>query len=1831
MSNSISSYRRGLPQEYGPQRTIYRIILCLVLAFAILIPARLAAEYKTEFADTVVLSSGDLPYNVPQSNLLILTSGNLHASGTAINVGDRNDIMIDGGGDTIFFGSGEGDFVHGVRMSYSPERIQIKNLTLIHDVPDATLAEDCSPIHLYGDDSVWVKNVNMVSRGVEGNCIDATTKYGNGISNLWVEDCECDNRAHSYYSRNADPAAAFRVCADISTLGAGEYTGKFENVTVTRTPHSAIYAVGGSDNRPVMIIHDCSLTVDAHNDMYDTTNATVFHSSGDPFAISVFRLGAGSQIYNNVIRSGEQYEGGQGMMIQGAQGTASNPVEIYNNDVQVHCGPTQSDLRYGGDGKSIGFYLRWPEGDSKMSNCYVKIRDNIFKTYADALTDLDNGGTAHTGGSAQGIRIHADSGFHNCELVNNRVFAMRSDSLVDTGYVETVAAMIAKVDTNRSDSYALTHMQDVHDNVFKGNYYFSLTSPLYIGSVAQHLLGGGNLIMYADTLHCPEAAGGNTSVEFPQYGTFRYSSTGSRLIDYTYLGYSNDEDIKWGNINTDCNGLGKDLRYDRIATIKVEDDQGNDLSGATVTIVNNYGQLVASGSTDSFGEFTDTVTYKARHYNSPYDDGSCYWEDSLLFNDFTIKAKYGGDSSITTLAINAETAFPFNMSLNGDVPANNPPSTPLLASPSNGASLEDLTPVLTINNSSDTDGDALTYSFQVSSNSSFTSIVAQTSGLSEGGGSTTSWTISPNLSDGNGYYWRVRAYDGEDYSGWSSSRTFSVNLPNNVPSTPVLASPSDGATLDNLTPVLTVNNSSDSDGDALTYSFQVSSNSSFTAIVAQTSDLSEGGGSTTSWTVSPDLSNGNSYYWRVRAYDGENYSAYSQTWAFNIDYTNPNDPPTPPVSEQPPAGDSVDSPNPILVVTNSVDADGDDLYYHFEVWHDLDQNFVKASLPLPEGSGSTTSWQVDTALEDGEYYWRARTYDGQDYADWTQWSNFYVETSQPNEPPSTPALADPDDGAVLTSTAPVLTTGNSTDPDGDDLRYSFQVALSSDFSSIEAQVSNLSEGSGDNTSWTVSPELLDGNAYYWRVRAYDGTDYSNWSDSRSFSIEVPNNSPSIPVLASPDDSSSVEILRPVLTLNNSNDPEGDVLVYDIQISTSQTFMIPLAAEYGVAEGSGETTSWTVPNDLSDGGRYFWRARAYDGESYSGWSDVWTFVVELPNNAPTTPVLASPANGSSVSTLTPVLVSNNSADADGDDLTYDFQVSSNSSFSSISAEVTGLSQGSESTTEWTVDSDLTDGNTYFWRVRATDSEDYSGWSQVRSFVIDLPNNVPTAPVLASPGNGGTVTSLSPELTVNNSSDDDNDALTYHFQVSSNSSFTAIVAQQSEISEGSGSTTSWIVNSSLNNQTNFWWRVRAYDGEDYSAYSQTSVFYVDYIEPNDPPEPPESDQPPAGDSVDSPNPILVVANSVDPDGDDLSYHFEVWNDQQSELLKASPPVPEESGSTTSWEVDTALEDGQEYHWRARSFDGSEYADWTQWSNFYVEMSPPNGPPSIPTIVLPNDGDTLIGSTHTLVIGNSNDPDGDEITYEFLICSDSGMSQPVENVVNVAEGTTNTTFITSATLEQGNTYCWHARACDGQDSSEWSETRSFVHFDFTAGVDDIPIPESPLEGEVVHNLRPTFRIQTNESDVGVDFYFEVSDNSEFVNPIYSGPVEGSRNKTSWRSDQNLVPNFTYYWRAKAEESGWCDPISFSTIGHVHVSPNPFRPDKDGEEIVFRNLPQKSDITITTVSGDIVYRMQAAEGPEIVWNGRNYNNQLVASGVYLYFVSSPDSSESGKIAVIR
>ena len=91
-----------------------------------------------------------------------------------------------------------------------------------------------------------------------------------------------------------------------------------------------------------------------------------------------------------------------------------------------------------------------------------------------------------------------------------------------------------------------------------------------------------------------------------------------------------------------------------------------------------------------------------------------------------------------------------------------------------------------------------------------------------------------------------------------------------------------------------------------------------------------------------------------------------------------------------------------------------------------------------------------------------------------------------------------------------------------------------------------------------------------------------------------------------------------------------------------------------------------------------------------------------DHAPTVPDIVSPIDGDKVDTLTPELVISNSIDADGDPVTYEFEIFSDTSLNMYVTGVTEISQGA-GTTSWTVKETLTDNSWYTWRVRATDGD------------------------------------------------------------------------------------------------------------------------------------------------------------------------------------------------------------------------------------------------------------------------------------------------------------------------------------------------------------------------------------------------------------------------------------------------------------------------------------------------------------------------------------------------
>jgi hypothetical protein len=106
-------------------------------------------------------------------------------------------------------------------------------------------------------------------------------------------------------------------------------------------------------------------------------------------------------------------------------------------------------------------------------------------------------------------------------------------------------------------------------------------------------------------------------------------------------------------------------------------------------------------------------------------------------------------------------------------------------------------------------------------------------------------------------------------------------------------------------------------------------------------------------------------------------------------------------------------------------------------------------------------------------------------------------------------------------------------------------------------------------------------------------------------------------------------------------------------------------------------------------------------------------------------------------------------------------------------------------------------------------------------------------------------------------------------------------------------------------------------------------------------------------------------------------------------------------------------------------------------------------------------------------------------------------------------------------------------------------------------------------------------------------------------------------------------------------------TTLDSVLVVPNPYTVSgrtygpisdlKGYDQIRFTNLPAPCTVRIYTIAGNFVHELKNEVGDadgdrDILWNGRNSDNQYVVSDVYVYVVNSPTLGRKvGKLVVIR
>jgi hypothetical protein len=218
-------------------------------------------------------------------------------------------------------------------------------------------------------------------------------------------------------------------------------------------------------------------------------------------------------------------------------------------------------------------------------------------------------------------------------------------------------------------------------------------------------------------------------------------------------------------------------------------------------------------------------------------------------------------------------------------------SAPRLLEPSMGARFKDAQqPIrLMVENSSSNGVRPLAYTFEVASDSNFTSKVFGRGSVPPGGDGKTSVQID-RLEIGRMYYWRVRAEDGAN-SGPFLTAQFEV-LPRPVISAPTPTSPVNNEVTSTRRPTLRVRNvDKNAAVGGLVYEFQVSSNQAFTQLTGNGATY-EGGGETTV-SIGGDLPNNATQYWRARAMDAETLGEWSVVQVFRTANVAPAPGPTP--------------------------------------------------------------------------------------------------------------------------------------------------------------------------------------------------------------------------------------------------------------------------------------------------------------------------------------------------------------------------------------------------------------------------------------------------------------------------------------------------------------------------------------------------------------------------------------------------------------------------------------------------------------------------------------------------------------------------------------------------------------------------------------------------------------------------------------------------------------------------------------------------------------------------------------------------------------------------
>jgi len=391
-------------------------------------------------------------------------------------------------------------------------------------------------------------------------------------------------------------------------------------------------------------------------------------------------------------------------------------------------------------------------------------------------------------------------------------------------------------------------------------------------------------------------------------------------------------------------------------------------------------------------------------------------------------------------------------------------SNPQLIAPEN--EFENAMPDIILDWSAVTGVGEITYHLQLATDEAFSNLIIDQDGID-----ITSFE-NDKLGFGQQYFWRVKANDMDNESDWSSAYSFTVF------SKVELKDP-EGDDEVALRPILSWNYDYDDQliSGVSHFRVQLDTTESFDSPMLISEDAPPVLDRRV-YVYAPDYLNfGTVYYWRVKPVNSNSEGEFDEVFDFETLFS---------VELKQPDDEDEDVPfDKVFEWQDLVENDDPTEYpYNVDIFEytlelSTDENFTDPVIYVLDSN----TLSVNILKFNTPYFWRVKASHVNDVS---IFSEVYTFTTVANV-----ELVAPDDGDLITDTRPTLEWEPLAKVDG------YQIIVSNNADLSDPTYYTISNGNTDNYPLT---EQETGKDYYWSVRAFNGTDTSNWAEPNRFYI-----------------------------------------------------------------------------------------------------------------------------------------------------------------------------------------------------------------------------------------------------------------------------------------------------------------------------------------------------------------------------------------------------------------------------------------------------------------------------------------------------------------------------------------------------------------------------------------------------------------------------------------------------------------------------------------------------------------------------------------------------------